>query len=138
MMLQYAEQAPSHAESPGVRCEPHSFQFGWLAFMKLECSAADGSPAQARDHQHAGRRCEFLGLGRNAERRIEASIEAHVQFGEVLRKTPSGIRTERIFHGRVHAHRWFLNRSHCTFPFSELAQGATNVLCGGLSPDPSA
>lgn len=105
MPLQFLKKPPPDTESPRGRGDPHSLQLRRGVSMKFERTTADRPFAQAGDEQRAGRRHEFVRVGGNTERRIEARIEAFVELRKILLKAPSGIGRCRILNGEMHHRR---------------------------------
>src|SRR5436190_801870 len=86
--LQLLQQTPPEPKPTCLGRDPHPLQLGRPARMKLERPTADRLMTQARDEQSAGRWRQLVRIGGDAERRVEAGLEARIQLGEILLDAP--------------------------------------------------
>ena len=81
--LQFPQEPPSEPEPTCLWRHPHPLRLGRRARMKLECPTADGLLTQTGDKQGTGRWGQLLRIGGDAERWVEAGLEACVELGEI-------------------------------------------------------
>ena len=84
MDLQFGQQAPTQPEATDGRCDPHPLELGWLMGVELQGATADRLRAQSGDQYEAAGESEVVGVGGDALPRVEADVEATVQFAEVF------------------------------------------------------
>ena len=97
--LELLQQPASEPDPTSLRRDPHPLQLGWRTGMELEGSAADRLCASAGDEEDAGRRRHLVRGGGDAERGVEARLEACGELGEVLLEAPGRISRARILDG---------------------------------------
>lgn len=89
--LQFLKQTPSQPKTTRSWGDPHALEFRRRVLVKLYSTTAHRLLSQTGNEQQARRGREFVRMRRNTERWIETSLEALVEFGEVLLDAPSGI-----------------------------------------------
>src|SRR5437016_5526436 len=99
-VLQTKQDALADAKPAGGWRHPHPLDFA-IARMALQSAAADGFPVECRQNQEPLRRRQGLRVGRNAARRIEASLEALGKLLEVAPDAVSGRTAARILHAEL-------------------------------------
>jgi hypothetical protein len=102
MLLQFAQKSPPQPHPSFLWRHPHTFELRRRVWMELQYPTRDWPPAHAGDDQRPGRRSEFPYVRRDAQRRIEASIEAGVELGEVVFDAPPSISRGWVLHGEAH------------------------------------